>query len=50
MATVRTVEPVIPSSDALIVDMPSLTAVAKPCVPAELDIVATDVSEEAQVT
>jgi len=41
---------VIPANDALIVDVPMSTAVVRPCVPESLDIVATDVFEEPQVT
>ena len=44
--TVNTVEPVIPLSVALIVEVPAPTAVASPV----LEIVATEVVAEAQVT
>ena len=45
-----TVEPVIPSNVALIVAGPCPTPVARPCDPEVLEIVATDVAVEAQVT
>ena len=44
--TVRTVEPVIPSSDALMLDVPVVAPVAKPAAV----IVATEVVAEAHVT
>ena len=48
--TVSTVEPVIPSSVALIVVGPCPTPVARPCDPEVLEMVATDVAVDAQVT
>ena len=48
--TVRTVEPLMPPSVALIVEVPVATAVARPCEPAVLEIVATEVVADAQVT
>jgi hypothetical protein len=48
--TVSTVEPVMPSSVALMVDVPCATAVARPCEPEALEMVATEVVAEAQVT
>ena len=47
--TVITVEPLMPSIVALIVDVPVPTAVALPCEPAVLEMVATEVVAEAQV-
>ena len=49
--TVITVDPVTPSSEALMMDVPVATAVARPCVPDALEIVAVEVVvAEAQVT
>lgn len=48
--TVSTVEPVIPFSVALILDVPVSTAVATPFEPAELEMVATLVVADDQVT
>ena len=48
--TVRTVEPVTPPSLAVMVDVPVPAAVARPCEPAVLEMVATEVVAEAQVT
>ena len=48
--TVRTVEPVIPESAAETVEVPAVTPVARPFDPAALEMVATEVVAEAQVT
>ena len=48
--TVSTVEPVMPSSEAPIFDVPVAKAVARPCVPDALEIVATEVVADAHVT
>ncbi len=48
--TVSTVEPVIPASTAQIVEVPAATGVARPFDPAILEMVATEVVAEAQVT
>ena len=48
--TVSTVEPVMPPRLALIDDVPIATAVARPCDPDALEMVATEVVAEAQVT
>src|SRR5262245_19097915 len=48
--TVSTVDPAMPFSIALIVDVTVASVVARPCEPAALDTVATAVALEAQVT
>src|SRR5271157_219374 len=48
--TVSTVEPVIPLSVALIVDVPVATPVAEPCDPDAFEIAATEGVAEAHVT
>jgi hypothetical protein len=48
--TVSVVDPVTPSNIALITDEPTPTAVASPCDPGELEIVADDIVADAQVT
>jgi len=48
--TVRTVDPVCPESAAETVEVPTVSAVARPCDPAVLETVATVVVEDAQVT
>ena len=48
--TVKVVEPLMPPIAALIFEVPVLTVVARPCEPEELEMVATEVVAEAQVT
>jgi hypothetical protein len=48
--TVSTVEPLMLPSVALMVEVPFATPVARPCDPAELEMVATEVVADAQVT